>query len=251
MAQHGFQNIKQNYNPFETRIAYNNNQQLTINIEATLPMLITIDKFITNATLKTNTALSDTFTLTDPSITDRYIFMNAIQSPLTNNVVYFFYDKEYQDIIITPNLEFTKLGLSTAGFTYSAFRLGSGEKLGNYNINSVITNSKVDARKKLPLVKSKVPLKAHLITLTGVGRESLYGYEDGNFEEMVNDSINILHKFRKSAVIVELGTANDIFTILEDIPLYLLFQQSIKQYGIDYIGNINPNTNKIYVLLPF
>lgn len=249
--KHGFPTAK-TFDPFIVRQGMIDKQHININIEATLPIMITLDEYITTNIIKTNAIMKNiTCNLVDPIMTDRFTFIGAVQSPLTKNVIYFFYDKQEQDIFITPNLAFTKLSNATAGFTFSAYRLGSGERLGNYNLNAVITPSRTEARHFITEPKANVPIKAHLITLTGVAKESLFGQKDNNYEEMVTDKINIYHTYSTTAVMVELGTISDLLKTVGELPVYLLFQQSIKQYGIDYIGPKNTGNNKLYILLHF
>lgn len=249
--QHGFPTDKI-FDPFIVRQCMLDKRHIKISVEATLPIMITLDEYITSNIIKTNSKLTNvTCNLVDNAMVNRFTFLGAVQSPLTNNIIYFFYDKQEQDIFITPNLAFTKLSNETAGFTFSAYRLGSGERLGNYNLNSVIAPSRKEARYYISEPKDKVPLKAHLVTLTGASKESLFGQKDNQYEEMITDKINIYHAYSTIAVIVELGTISDLLKTVGELPVYLLFQQSIKQFGIDYIGPKNTGNNKLYVLLHF
>lgn len=249
--QHGFPTATK-FDPFITRKGMIDKRHITVQIEATLPIMITLDNYIASNIIKTNTALKNvTCNLVDNAMPGRFKFLGAVQSPVTKNIIYFFYDKQEQDIFITPNLEFTKLSNETAGFTFTAYRLGSGERLGNFNLNSVIAPSQTEARYRLPETKDSLNIKSHLITLTGVKKESLFGQNDTNYEELITDKINIYHAHSTTSVLIELGTITDLLNKVDKIPVYLLYQQSIKQHGIDYIGPKDTGSNKLYVLLPF
>lgn len=242
---------------FKLRVAKLKDITLNISVENTIPILITKDNKITDYIFKTSTETtkgSTDNTIADAeykteTTKDRFIFFTALKSPLTNNVVYVYYDRKYQDIIMLPPIDYYNLGLPTMTYNIRASRLGGGEELPNYFWHQDVPISD-NSRYFLPETKANVASKTHLISLPGMATVSNNNHDDG-YEEMINDSINLRHNTRRLGILVEIGLPRDVFVTPSSIPLYLLHQYSAMEYGIQYISNINQSANKLYFRLRF
>lgn len=235
----------------------NKNLNLVFNIEASLPLCITIDDRIDELTFSTDkvtVAAGPTNKITDPEYEningkERYIFMGALKSPMTKNVVFLYYDNLYNDIIVTPDLSF--LDLSSANSLFSdirCYRIGSGHQLPNENLNKNLIADEIDAF-KLPEPKTGLTLTTHLVSLPGYG---LYtDHYGGGFEEQINNGINLIHDNRKLGLLVKLGPMTNVFNKTSSLPLYLLYQYGVLDYGIKYINNVNPETKNLWLTIKF
>lgn len=244
---------------FSTRVCKLGTQTLVLQVENTIPMMITDDTKIQDYILKTEasagTVQDNQVTLSDEeyqqsSKQQRFIFISNIKSPLTSNNAYLYYDAKYQDILITPPVNFYNMGLANMTYTIRVSRLGSGEDLSGYSwhLNVPVSDN---SRYFLPTTKAKIKsVKTHLMGLPGIGTNS-NNTRDDSYEDMINGSVNIKHNIRRLGTLVELGTPADIFVTPSNIPLYLLYQSSMMEYGIKYISNISRPSNKIYFRLKF
>lgn len=246
-----------NYIDNFTRRVFNlNNKTLVVNVQGTLPIMITNQTFLSNSNLTfkcitNNISLTDDLILTNTDGTDRTIYIGSAQSPLTYNIILFYYDLNHNDILILPNLEGYKLAPNGKCFQVPAMRLGGGAEFKLQTINQLVDSS-TSSSYKIPETNSNVSITTYLTTIPGIpGAESDKGGVYNRFEEMVDDVHNIYHTIRNTGIIIDLGKSSTLFTSSGNIPLYLLHQVSIINYGIDYLGVKNPSDNNLYITLKF
>lgn len=254
--------IVTNQENFNSRLAKysgtnNKNISLVLGITASLPICITQDNKITDLTFRTDKvtiAAGVTNKITDSAYEDkygkeRYIFMGALKSPITKNILYMYYDNLYQDIILAPDLSFLDLSSPNKIFPdIRCYRIGTGHELPNNSMNTFL-NVSVENAFKLPEPKTGLTLESNLVSLPGYG---LYtDHYGGGFEEMINQSINLIHDNRMLGILVNLGPVTNIFNTKTSIPLYLLYQYGALDYGIKYLNNMDPGTNNLWLTIKF
>lgn len=241
---------------FSRRVFNLNNKTLIVNVQGTLPIMVTNQTFLNNSDLTfksitSSISLTDDLTLTNTDGTDRTIYIGSAQSPLTYNIILFYYDLNHSDILILPNLEGYALAPDGKCFQVSAMRLGGGAEFKLQTLNQLVDTTTATSY-KLPETNSNVSITTYLTTIPGIpGAENDKGGMSNRFEEMIDSSHNIYHTIRNTGLIIDLGTANTLFASSGNIPLYLLHQVSIINYGIDYLGLKNPSNNNLYITLKF
>lgn len=246
------------------RISKIKNMIIVISVENTLPMFITLDNRLDEYTFKEKSVtipLNDDLKLVDDEYQqangkERWIYTGCATSPLTNNIVMFYYDRKYKDVLILPNLEYLKLGLPTMRHDISASRLGSGAILPTRYINQDVPNAFMH-KYELAETKTNLSFKCKLTSLPGMATVSNNNHDDG-FEELLqdgigkfNNSINVRHNTRRLASLIELGAAGSLFNNPGSIPVYMLYQHSSMEFGLQYISNISTGNSKLYVRLKF
>lgn len=238
---------------FNLRIANIGNIQLLIRVENTLPLFMCVEERVNEYKFRDKTikvTQGTTNKLVDSGFTgDRFILISGIQSPVTNNVAYMYYDKKYKDILIIPNVEFLQLGLSGMSYEVRASRLGSGCDLPSKWWHQDVPNAEQHSY-QLPEVKSGLSLKTLLVSFPGTATTTNNNRNDG-FEEMINNVYNIRHNMRRITTLIEIGVASNLFNNPTSLPLYMLYQHSLMEYGLHYVSNINPGQNKLYFRLKF
>lgn len=237
----------------------NGNKKLNIvlTVEAIAPICITLDDRIDELAFKSATSnvpesnatkLEDTEYKTQEKI-DRYIYMGSLKSPMSLNVLFMYYDKKYKDILFVPDLRF--LELSTPNKTFGdirCYRIGSGAELSKPTPNSTITLDESRAY-SLPEPKTGLSPETKLVGMPGYGiYHDRYG---GGFEELVDNKINLLHDNRKLGTVVKLGRANEIFNNPNSLPIYLLYQYGVLDYGLKYLNVMNTENKVLYLLMRF
>lgn len=231
------------------RLGKHNDQLVKMGVEFTLPICISDDTVITSAILRSETGSNKnapSFLSTDKQ--DRYTFLNSLKSPLTGNTILFWYDKEFEDILITPPMSFFSLANPSESFNMRVARLGGNSNLPDYSLNNRFPVSE-DTRYKLSTPGAGLTFKAHLLLLAATVHEGLFNHNNGEYEEQVNN-INLIHKLKSMVVLIELGTMKDVFPNMTTLPVCLLYQFSINEYGMKDLGLIKP-TSKLYLPLQF
>lgn len=244
--------INENEDRFECRVVKLKGIKLIIRVENAIPIVITKDNYINELTVKeatSNVTLNDEHQLTDDDFQNRFIMTGSVKSTITHNVVIFYYDKKYKDILILPNVEFLHLGLVSDVYEVRASRLGSGGGMPNQLLGNSASMDKIETY-ELPETKSGIKFKSRLVTIPGSSVSSNINKDNG-FEEAVSNTVTIYHRSRRVSELVELGTAKELFTKVDRLPLYLMYQYSLQEYGIKYISNVDPGNNKLYIRLIF
>lgn len=245
-----------NIDSFNNRIANISNggankaKMLVIELGSTLPIFVTIDSVIDKYVVREAAAVTPDVKLTtleDADYPDRFIFIGAVPSQLNQTLVYMYYDKKYKDIIIIPSIEQLSLAPDNFRFMIRGYRLGSGKEFPDSKLVNIIN---IDESNKydLPEAKANANMKSKLITMPGYDPSNMIN--TNKFEEQVGD-FNLQHGDRKLFTTICLGTATDLFTTVDRLPLYLLYQASFTEFGITYLHNINPSNMKLYVSFRF
>lgn len=258
-------NMLADVKPFVTRGAiYNGTDgkkkiRVRLTIEAAIPICITQDDKISELTLSTDnvTVTSDNTTkLVDPVYEannenkERYIFMGALKSPLTKNVIYMYYDNMYNDIIITPDLSFLDLASPNSNFyDVRCYNLGIGEELLSNNKEGTLPPS-LSKHYNLPEPNTKLALDTHLVTLPSYGFFTTDNGQ-GGFEETISSKFILRHNNRRVGTLVNLGPITKIFKTSDRLPLYLLYQYGIVDYGLKYISVVDPDKKNLWLPINF
>ena len=231
------------------RTGHIDKQPIKMGVEFTQPICISDDAVITAATLRSETGSSiNAPAFADREQQDRYVFLNSLKSPLTGSTILFWYDKQFEDILITPPMSFFALANPTERFDMRVARLGGQGQHPDYSLNNKYPVTE-DARFKLKTPGTSLTFKAHLLLMPATVQEGLFNYSTGEFEEQVN-AINLIHKVKRMLVLIELGTLKEVFPNNETIPTTLLYQFSINEYGIKDLGLLSPSS-KLYLPLQF
>lgn len=234
---------------YKTRKVKIGDNFVTLFVENTLPMYITLDSVITNAKTLVKTeagaACNTDIESYDDTETDRFISISTVTSPLTYNKLNFYYDKKYSDILITPNLEFSSL-VSKNNLQFRCYRLGNNNKLSTRHPLGKLGMEKSDYI-KLPEAKANTGMKVHLVSLPGFHSENIMNTT--RFEE-TEGNFNILHIDRALCPIIELGTGSALFTDT-NLHVYLLAQDTFVGYGIESIARQDVASKKLYLNLRF
>ena len=239
---------------------------LVVNVQGTLPIMITNQTFLTNSDLTFKSIkgleannfpgidnLKDTVDQQYFDNTgDRLKVWGTAQSPLTYNNIIFYYDKIYQDILILPDLRGYSLVPAGKKLQVPALRLGGGCEFKLQSLGQLVPTTPANAYKLVVSSGGSSAFTTYLTTIPGINSTEVdKGGVWNRFEEMVDDKYNIYHTQRGSGLIIELGIRDDIFATLRKLPLYLLHQVSIHNYGIDYLGIKDPEANTMYITLKF
>ena len=233
----------------EVRTGVIGEQTIRMGVEYTQPICVSDDGIVSGLILRTETgSKTTTISLRDNNNPDRYVFLSNVKSPLTGGQLMLWYDKQFEDILITPPMSFFSLGNRRDGFDLRVVRLGGKGPHLDLSLNNKYPVEET-TRVKLPEPKGPVAVKAHLLLLPATVHEGLYNHDVGHFEEQVG-AINIIHKVKKMMVLLELGTSSDIFKTEADLFPSLFYQVSLGEYGMRYLGHVMPKT-KLYLPLQF
>lgn len=233
------------------------NKTIRISVGNSLPFLITIPSSITEVTLATkakpSTPVKADVELIDPEYKkdkneDRFVFLTVAESPLTGNRALFYYDRLFKDIIILPNVAFFNLVETNHTFEIGAYCLGYGTKLVNKIPHQTIPNNNTSAY-ALPEVNENIDVTTLLVRIPGMLPEHLL--RNNAIEEMITDKLNLVRNGIQPSVIIKLGKATDIFKTVDKLPIYLLAQSKLNEFGLEYLNNVDPGENEIYLSLTF
>lgn len=234
------------------RVMKVNNNFVIMKVDNTAPILITntpaIQDNLTMFRTFNSENIKEQVLDIDTTIKDRFINIGRIKSPLTMNKIDLYYDKIYQDIIITPDLSYYTL-TQNAVYEITGYRLGNSNGAHTYNVFNMLGTDE-SSRVLLNETNANVALKSYLITITGTSPANT-GHND-KFEELLNNVYNINHNSRRPSVLLELGTTAALFK--QDpglLDVHLLGQLMIKDYGIQHVGKQKTGNNKLYLHIQF
>lgn len=229
----------------------NNEKIIDIQVEGSLPLIITRSADLTNLTLTSEaspTIVADDFELTDPDTPNRYSLLTVAKSPITQNIVAMYYDAKYEDILILPDMSSFLLCDEPLKFTVRGYRLGYNGMLSNtrpYQILGIDNKHNV----KLPNIAGQIEVKSHLVMIPGIAQSNLV--RNDTLETMLDAKNNFCKTTVQPSILIELGTADTVFKTVNKLPLYMLAQTSIREYQLHYINNTTPGTNLLYLSLFF
>lgn len=229
----------------------NNEKIIDIQIEGSLPLIITRPADIQNLTLTSEvspTVVADDFELSDPEVPNRYSLLTVAKSPITQNIVAMYYDTKHEDIIILPDMSSLLLCDEPLKFNVRGYRLGYNGMLGNnrpYQVLSIDNKHNV----KLPNIAGQIEVKSHLVMIPGIAQSNLV--RNDTLETMLDAKNNFCKTTVQPSILIELGTAATVFKTVSKLPLYMLAQTSIREYQLHYLNNTAPGTNPLYLSLFF
>lgn len=242
---------------FTKRIGYlkgNNKIRIEISITNTLPLVITTNDIIDKVTYKTTPKVTTDSDLldSDPDEKNRFIFISKNMSYINSSSVCLYYDTKYKDIIVLPDLSYTKL-IKTV-FTHKVFghRVGSGREVSfKHNYNIVLSVEDNNNRVLLPETNTNLNTETKMVSFPGMQYPD-FGPDCDSFEEMLDDAINLKRYHRQLTNLISLGEASKVFKSLDKLPIYIIIQESARTFKYVYLGNvpIDPST-KLYLPLNF
>lgn len=234
------------------------NKSLIISVGNTLPIIITLPNMITELTLgapisKPTTPAAKDVKIVDPAYEDevgeeRYVLLTVAESPLTGNRALFYYDKLFKDILVLPNVAFFNIYSSNFTYKIGAYRIGSGVPITKSIPHQTIPTTEI-GRYVLPEVNEDIANTCSLVRIPGHIPEHLL--RNNAIEEMITDKLNLVRNSVQPTVIINLGSADKVFKTVDKLPLYLLSQSKLTEYGLDYINNVDPGTNDLFISLTF
>lgn len=235
---------------FEQRVCNLDKGVLVIHVENTLPIFITVENRLKEMTIREQTISLTGPNLTDDTLENRFTYISSVQSPITKNVAMLYYDKRYKDILILPNLEYLTHGVSSGTYCIRASRLGSGSRSNSRSWFHDVTNA-YTSRCALPETKSNIQIKTLLTNFTGTAFATPGNKDEGYVEILSDNKGQIKHNMKRLQSIVNLGTAASLFKEVGPVPVYLLYQHTMMEFGIEYIANKLTDSNNLYVRLKF
>lgn len=234
-----------------------NNKEVTIhlNVNAGTCMFVTNDKMFQTMVFKKTQPTTYDKTANTILPDDRFIYIKEVTSHLSTSTVVLYYDKKYQDILIVPSLSFAVNALGNNPYMVNCYTIGNLMTYGN-DKSSVYPMTEVNetARVKLPETNSDINSVEYLLaSAPGLAAPDV-GPDGNTYEEMLDDAINLKRYYKQVMSFIKLGTYKDLFkgTDVQNIPLALLRNNSIRIFCYDNIGNNRPlEDQNIYISLPF
>lgn len=233
---------------FNNRIFFVNDIRVSFKVANTLPLVITKkDALFKEHTIREAPGEANTVKIQDATQQDRFIPIGGTRSALTQNVLLFYYDKKYHDILITPDLNFLTVPGIRTRLNLAGYRLGSNTPLEDADITSMLGMS-YETAFELPETKTGLKFKSTMMSLTGTGTSNNAAAD--RFEEMIDSIWNINHFSRRPSVIIDLGTPASLFKQPSPLYVYLLGQLSLMDYTLNYAGYLDV-TDNLYLHFKF
>lgn len=264
----------QNTLTLRTGVIANNNTQsvrvltkktISIEIESALPLLTIPSTFIekTKINEKVSEPIVNLATLVNKLVdyevneseekvlVERYIFISTIVSPITGNQMSLYYDKEFKDIILIPNLETIDEGNIVGGaveFKLKGFAVTVNQSVDHDNEISKYPYT-LENNVQLPEANENIVTTTSTCILKGAG-----GYDNDNGVSRYVSGIeydSILPVRTPYTNIVKLGAITNFLTATVRLPTYLVYQTSKDRHAISRLGMVDTKTNDLYFELKF
>jgi hypothetical protein len=243
-------------------------KKLTINFESGLPIIHIDSTTVENFTVKTitNTALADEVNdlpikLLDPTyrIPDeanpgeekydtRYVFISKFTIPMTRNVIIIYYEKKYKDFIIIPDLRFYIDGFGKSANVINGTLIGYQDKTDKQAVIAKTTIKEDDAITIVTEAKN-IETKTHLMLINSF--EKTTGINNVNIGVSADGSAEYNEIPSEATIVLELGTAEQVFTKTTKLPVYLLRQVSVEKHNLLAAGTQDMKSKKLFVTLKF
>ena len=220
---------------------------ITFDCQATIPLVISNDDRINELTLETIPVIKTPRPFVMKNDEGEVKFICCLESPVSNNRIDIYQHTTNMEVIVTPEFSYLDSRLALPELSYGCYMLGSDI---NVPYDNPVINTKTIQRVKLPKMTIKDP-KSRLLNLPGLANTS-------------NVNKNFLQKNIRSGSmalgesclipLIELGKAKDVFNGEEKIPIYLLSQQFIYEYGLVYCGRHKVKSlgeRRLYFVLNF
>lgn len=243
---------------------------LKIKVEATQPVIIASEDVIkksTRGSVKNKTfgtlskALADgTFCLYDdyyeslnPGV-GRFIFITESISPLTRSGTAFFYDRMYNDVIITPELTSLYnpdgLNIQNVLITVTGSRLGGDGSVGDFRaLDNFIPLGTTSNNCYFPETNTDLDTETYFMVLNGCDQDTSFKHIDfyDTIENATGDFNGAMRGELMPTSMLCLGTARELFVKDKvEIPLYLMHKFAPERYSLVNIGRMDPLDRKLY-----
>lgn len=237
-----------------------NNKQLCVRakIQATTPLLITDDESFQRFVYKTEQSLEQASYVikgwkNENGTLDinRFIFITRVESYINRDIVDLYYDKKYQDIIIVPDLVYTKHLSPTEDINIFCQRIGGGYNVNDNTLTGLTISSDENCKITLPEARKISSASVYMAAIPGLQTPD-YTQDANSYEEMLNDAINLKRYHRQMLSFLCLGTVSQLFGEVHRLPLYLLYQSGVRGFSFKYLNQVKPDANtKLYIPLNF
>lgn len=236
---------------YKQRLAKIGTNKLTIYVENTLPILVTVDAILTdkNTLVKTlnGSAINTNITGFQDDEADRFIGISTVQSSLTYNKINMYYDTKYKDIIILPDLSYYTV-TNNGNYDVRAYRLGNRNVLTS-KVGTGTLGIEESNRVHLPEAQAVSNMQCILTSIPGFHSDSVL--DTPRLEELIANKINILHTDRSLITFIKLGLGSDLFKTNNPIHVYLMSQITFRDFGIESIGLQDVSNKNLYLALRF
>jgi len=240
------------------------NKTLTIALGISLPMVLIEPSIVTSKSVASITDVAATSLntvvngLSDPAYlalhtVERFTYVGTGTSSISLTKIRIYYDAKYKDMFVIPDN--IGLGDNTAtdptnghSFNITGYHIGSGMGMDRQRSNHDIpldTSFTYD----LPQANTNLPITVNEVRLHGVTPKSdldmTVGYS-------IDPNTRVYSSKSHISTIITLGTVQTLFTVNGMIPIYQLYQRSINNYTIKYLGAKEiPLTSVIHIPLDF
>lgn len=229
--------------------------KIDIHLQQTQPMFVTNDAVFDTMVYKKTPSATVTVANEETFLNEngRFTFITKVTSYLTDATVELYYDSKYKDIIIIPDTTYYKFFANTELVTVNGYRVGTGEELSVNQVKTDLSLPVHETNGRVLLPEAKENIKAEVLLAAVPGLQSADFTQDANsYEEMLDDVINLKRYHRQLTNYIALGAYEDVFNGTDSIPLYVVMQNSPRNFRYKYLGNTKPKfKTKIYIPLSF
>jgi hypothetical protein len=227
--------------------------KINIDIIGTIPMITMTDDLVNHATITeainpaTPLLLDNNNTIVDVGYAnehgvDRFTYITTTHSAITNNQVRMYYDAEFKDIIIIPEISFIDNTIDNTVYQLRGYRVGGGCPVDDISNDLMVPSSETF---ELPLTNSNISNVSKHMRLHGVARESSNIY----YKELTSGD-TIVNKKLATVAMIHLGSGDELFVDQNvRIPMYTVQQTTMDRYSLKFLNNIKPTS--IYIPLNF
>jgi len=235
-------------------------KRLEIEISDAIPFIVTDDSIVTNTKIAENitTPVLDLNTLPNQLVddnatvlTERYIYVTNIISPVTKNTMSIYYDKTFKDLIVIPSLNIldsSDIVTGAINFKVKGYALGV-----HYNpeYENEIEHYPYtpETNFQLPISNGNIGVTTTAVLINGAG-----GYlKDDSVGKYITgiDSNSYVPSKTSYTNFINLGQVSAFLSAVTKIPVYLLYQTSKHKHGVAHLGITDTKTSNIYFELKF
>jgi len=237
---------------------------ITIGLGASLPILLIDQAMLASKTVASLTdaaaisldnivnGLSDPVYLTNNGV-ERFTYIGTGSSSVSLSKIRVYYDAKYKDIFIIPDIVW--LGDNTPtdptnghSFTITGYHVGTGMSMKRQRSNHDIPLD-TDFTYDLPLTNSNLPITVDEVRLHGLTPKSDLDMTVGY---AIDPNTRVYSSKSHISSIINLGTVGSLFTSVGMIPAYQVYQRSVNDYTMKYLGTKElPATSILYIPLDF
>lgn len=233
-----------------------------IEVSAALPFIEMTDSVVDRTSYFSYRQSVDTREPITETITDiayfkengknRFIYIGMVRAPQTENAVRFYYDRKYQDIILTPDINFLKTSGLPGVYPLSGYAVGKLSNTGEIISldETVAVNESTHRNIPEPLDEDALLAKGKGLELDScfiTGTNKSLWYKSLEIAKTLNDGTQLNTTQVEVINIVTLGAPEDLFGDADvQLPHHMLYQYSPLKHMIKPQG-CTPMKTKIRV----